>query len=158
MARIRIELPAVFKFSASIPIRITDLNYGGHVGNDTILSIIHEARAQFLKSLGYSEKDFGGTGLIMADVVINFKSELFYGDVVNAAVSLVNISRASFDMVYLLKKGEISRHLAWQQPFSDYSRNKPYPFWLPPLQFHLSSVSIPYQTKPKRVWFVSTII
>ena len=107
MARIRIELPAVFKFSASIPIRITDLNYGGHVGNDTILSIIHEARAQFLKSLGYSEKDFGGTGLIMADVVINFKSELFYGDVVNAAVSVVNISRASFDMVYLLKKGEI---------------------------------------------------
>ena len=107
MARIRIELPAVFKFSASIPIRITDLNYGGHVGNDTILSIIHEARAQFLKSLGYSEKDFGGSGLIMSDVVINFKSELFYGDVVNAAVSVMNISRASFDIVYLLKKGEI---------------------------------------------------
>ena len=107
MARIRIELPAVFKFSATIPIRITDLNYGGHVGNDTILSIIHEARAQFLKSLGYSEKDFGGTGLIMADVVINFKSELFYGDVVNAAVSVINISRASFDIVYLLKKGEV---------------------------------------------------
>ena len=107
MARIRIELPTVFKFSAAIPIRITDLNYGGHVGNDTILSIIHEARAQFLKSLGNSEKDFGGTGLIMADVVINFKSELFYGDVVNIGVSATNISRASFDIIYLLKKGEI---------------------------------------------------
>lgn len=107
MARIRIEHPKAFKFSASIPIRITDLNYGGHVGNDTILSIIHEARAQFLKSFGYSEKDFGGTGLIMGDVVINFKSELFYGDVVDAAVAAINISRASFDIVYLLKKGEI---------------------------------------------------
>lgn len=107
MARIRIEHPKAFKFSATIPIRITDLNYGGHVGNDTILSIIHEARAQFLKSLGYSEKDFGGTGLIMGDVVINFKSELFYGDVVDAAVAALNISRASFDIVYLLKKGEI---------------------------------------------------
>lgn len=107
MARIRIEHPKAFKFSATIPIRITDLNYGGHVGNDTILSIIHEARAQFLKSLGYSEKDFGGTGLIMGDVVINFKSELFYGDVVDAAVAAINISRASFDIVYLLKKGEI---------------------------------------------------
>ena len=60
MARIRIELPGTFKFSANIPVRITDLNYGGHVGNDTILSIIHEARAQFLKNYDYSEKDSRG--------------------------------------------------------------------------------------------------
>ena len=106
MARSRIELPGTFKFNANIPVRITDLNYGGHVGNDTILSIIHEARAQFLKSYGYSEKDFAGTGLIMSDVVINFKNELFYGDVVNVSVAVMNISRASFDLIYLLKKNE----------------------------------------------------
>ena len=106
MARIRIELPGTFKFSANIPVRITDLNYGGHVGNDTILSIIHESRAQFLKSYDYSEKDLAGTGLIMSDVVINFKNELFYGDAVNVSIAVINISRASFDMVYLLKKNE----------------------------------------------------
>ncbi len=106
MARTRIEQPRTFKFSANIPVRITDLNYGGHVGNDTILSIIHEARAQFLKSYGYSEKDIAGSGLIMSEVVINFKNELFYGDEVNVSVAVMNISRASFDMVYLLKKDE----------------------------------------------------
>ena len=100
-------MPAAFKFSTTIPVRITDLNYGGHVGNDTILSIIHEARVQFLKSFNYSEKDLGGTGMIMGDVVINFKNELFYGDVVQASVDVINISRASFDIVYLLKKGEV---------------------------------------------------
>jgi len=36
MARIKILLPEHFSFSCSIPIRITDLNYGNHVGNDTV--------------------------------------------------------------------------------------------------------------------------
>lgn len=107
MARIRIELPPAFKFTTDIPVRITDLNYGGHVGNDTILSIIHEARAQFFKSFGYNENDFGGTGTIMADVVINFKKELFYGDMIHASVAVLNISRASFDVVYLLAKENV---------------------------------------------------
>ena len=106
MARISIDLPATFSFSATIPVRITDLNYGGHVGNDTILSIIHEARVQFLKSFGYTEKDIGGAGLIMSDVVINIKNELFYGNPVIAAVAVKNVSRASFDIVYLLNQGE----------------------------------------------------
>jgi acyl-CoA thioester hydrolase len=107
MARISIDLPSAFNFIATIPVRITDLNYGGHVGNDTILSIIHEARAQFLKSFGYSEKEFGGVGLIMSDVVINFKNELFYGDVVSVGVAVKDVSRATFNTVYLLKKGDV---------------------------------------------------
>ena len=107
MARISIDLPTSFNFTATIPVRITDLNYGGHVGNDTILSIIHEARVQFLKSFGYSEKDLGGVGMIMSDVVINFKNELFYGDLVNASVAVKDIGRASVDIVYLLKKGDV---------------------------------------------------
>ena len=106
MARISIDLPSTFTFSATIPVRITDLNYGGHVGNDTILSIIHEARVQYLKNFGYSEKDLGGVGMIMSDVVINFRNELFYGDVIEASVAVMNISRASFDLVYVLKNNQ----------------------------------------------------
>ena len=104
MARISIELPTEFKFSTNIPIRITDLNYGGHVGNDTILSLIHEARMQFLQSYGYSEKDLGGVGMIMGDVAIVFKNELFYGDVIDAQVTVTEISRASFDIIYKFQK------------------------------------------------------
>ena len=87
MARIKIDLPENFSFTTSIPVRITDLNYGGHVGNDTMLSLIHEARMQFLKQLGYTELEFAGVGLIMADVGIEFKNELFYGDVVMVSVA-----------------------------------------------------------------------
>lgn len=104
MARIKIQLPAHFNFSCSIPIRITDINYGDHVGNDTILSIVHEARMQFLQSLGYTEMNLAGVGMIMADAAIEFKSELFYGDIVIASVTAGEISKIGFELFYSLEK------------------------------------------------------
>jgi acyl-CoA thioester hydrolase len=103
MARIRIQLPDFFSFSCRIPVRITDINYGGHAGNDTVLSIIHEARMQYLKSKGYSEMEFAGVGMIMSDVAIQFKNELFYGDIIEASVVAGEISRIGFDLLYKLE-------------------------------------------------------
>ena len=105
MARIKIQVPSQFTFFTVIPVRITDLNYGGHVGNDTVLSIIHEARVQFLQSRGYRELDLEGVGLIMSDVAIEFKSELFYGDSVTARVGAGDFTGAGFDIYYQLEKG-----------------------------------------------------
>lgn len=103
MDRIKIDLPEVFHFSALIPVRITDLNFAGHTGNDSILSIIHEARAQFFKSLGYTELDFGGTGTIMSNVAIEYKKEMFYGDPLFISVAAGNLSKVSFDLFYKLE-------------------------------------------------------
>ena len=102
MPRIKLELPEHFSFHTTIPIRITDINYGGHAGNDSMLSIIHEARIQFLQQQGYDEKNFAGIGLIMSDVAIEFKKELFYGDVVEIAVTATAFERVSFDIFYKL--------------------------------------------------------
>lgn len=104
MARIKIELPEQFSFSTKIPIRITDLNYGGHVGNDTVLSLIHEARVQYLKSFGYEELNIEGVSLIMSDVGIEFKSELFYGDMITAFVTAMDFSRIGFDLYYKMMR------------------------------------------------------
>jgi len=104
MPRIKLDLPAHFPFSTLIPIRITDLNYGGHVGNDTVLSLLHEARMQYLQHYGYAELSFDGVGLIMSDVAIEFKNELFYGDTVKASVAIAEMSKISFELYYKLEK------------------------------------------------------
>jgi acyl-CoA thioester hydrolase len=104
MSRIKIDLPANFPFTVSIPIRITDLNYGGHVGNDTVLSLIHEARVLFLAHFGYKELEMEGVGLIMSDVGIEYKAELFHGDILNASVAINNFTRVGFDVYYKLEK------------------------------------------------------
>lgn len=104
MGKVKIQLPEQFSFSCIIPVRITDINYGGHAGNDTILSIIHEARMQYLESLGYTEMQFAGAGMIMANVAIEFKNELFYGDNVIASIAAAEISKIGFDLIYKLEK------------------------------------------------------
>lgn len=104
MSRIKIVVPENFSFQCIIPIRITDINYGNHVGNDSMLSIIHEARMQYLQSLGYSEMDVAGVGLIMSDASIEFKSELFYGDNLQVAVAAGDFSRIGFNLFYKLEK------------------------------------------------------
>ena len=104
MARIKVDIPASFSFRTEIQIRITDINYGGHVGNDTVLSIMHEARMQFLQNYGYAELGIAGVGLIMSDVAIEFKKELFYGDQVTVSVAAGEFGKFAFELYYLLEK------------------------------------------------------
>jgi len=104
MARVKIELPDTFPFETIIPIRITDLNYGNHVGNDTVLSIIHEARVQYFQKFGLAELNFAGVGLIMSDVAIEFKNEIFYGEKIIASVAAGEFSKVTFDVFYKLEK------------------------------------------------------
>ncbi len=106
MARVKVSVPDTFTFSTIIPVRITDLNYGKHVGNDSILSLIHEVRVQFLKHHQLTELDFAGVGLIMADVAIEYKTELFYEDVLKVYVAADDFSTVGFDLVYKLVKNE----------------------------------------------------
>lgn len=106
MSRVKINLPPAFSFSCKIQVRITDINYGGHMGNDSVLSIIHEARVQYLQQLGYTELNLAGAGLIMADAAIEFKSEVFYGETITASVAAGAISKIGFDLYYKLENQE----------------------------------------------------
>ena len=74
MSRIKLELPEKFIFQTEITIRVSDINYGGHLGNDSLLSILQEARVQFLKSIVQSELEFYNHSMIMSDVAIIYYS------------------------------------------------------------------------------------
>ena len=102
MARIKLEIPRQTIASFNIPIRIADINYGNHVGNDAFVSIIHEARMQWLNQYGYTELKLEGIGLIMSDLAIEFKNESFYGDVVEVKIIAGEISRIGFELYYQL--------------------------------------------------------
>ena len=104
MPKTKISLPERFSFTTQIPVRVTDLNYGGHVGNDSILSLIHEIRVQFLAHHHYEEFNLAGAGLIMTDVALEFRNELFYGDVIWASVAASEFSRVGFELYYKLEK------------------------------------------------------
>lgn len=102
MERVTITEPEHYPYSMQLPVRITDLNYGKHVGNDRLLGMIHEARVQFLQFIGIEELPAQGVGLIMADVAISFKKEITYGQVVQVQVAATSMGRSGFDLVYRL--------------------------------------------------------
>lgn len=88
--------------TSRIRIRSTDLNYGNHLGNDRILVYVQEARVEWLSSLGYTELNLEGIGLIMADAMVQFKGEGFLHDEVMIEVAVVNLGPRSFDLYYRL--------------------------------------------------------
>lgn len=100
MNRIKIVLPEKFFFSTTILVRITDLNYGGHLGNDTVLSIIQEARQQYLLSKGYEELNIDGLGLIIADAMVEYKKEINYADKLIVSVAAMDFDKIGFDFYY----------------------------------------------------------
>jgi acyl-CoA thioester hydrolase len=130
MPRIKIELPDKFIYSTEIPIRITDINYGGHLGNDSLLSIIHEARVRFLNQLGYSESNVEGTGIIMIDSAIQYKSEGFYGDELLVEIAVNDFAAIGCDFIYRLTNKNSQKEIAVAKTgivFFDYGKRKTAP-------------------------------
>lgn len=112
MARVEIALPDSFPFSTEIPVRIGDLNYGGHVGNDAYLSIVHEARVRFLASRGWSEHDVAGAAIIMADAALVYRAEAFHGMVLRVEVAVADVRSRACDLLHRLSDAASGREIA----------------------------------------------
>lgn len=104
MPRIKLDVPKKFHFTTVIPVRVTDLNYGGHLGNDALLSLMHEARNRFLRNWRYTEMNVEGAALIMADVGIQYKTEAFEGDELKFEMTAYDFSVTSFDLFYYITR------------------------------------------------------
>jgi acyl-CoA thioesterase FadM len=111
MARVKIEIPENFIGVVEIPVRITDINYGNHLGNDAVVSIIHEARVSWLKSIGYSEFNIEGVSIIMSDLAVSYTNESFYGDVLKIELALGECSSAGFELYYNITTNRNEREI-----------------------------------------------
>lgn len=127
MPRVKLKLPETFHFSTEIPVRISDVNYGGHVGNDSILTVIHEARVKFLGKYGYSELDIEGLGMIMADATIQYRSQISYGDTLIIEIAINEFTRYGCTFNYKLTSLNTGKEAALATTtisFFDYEKKK----------------------------------
>lgn len=129
MPRLQLDFPDETKFTCELTVRAADLNYGNHVGNDSILTLMQEARIQFYRSLGYrNELSFEGTiGHIVADAAVVYKSEAFLGDVLVIEVALTDFNKYGFDMFYRLRNKETNKDVTIGKTgivFFDYEKRK----------------------------------
>jgi len=141
MNRVKLQLPRKFDFETEIPVRITDLNYSGHLGNDSVLTIAHEARVRFLAQHGFTEQNIAGRGIIMVDAAIVYKAESFYGDVIRVEIALINFDKYGCDIIYRLSNKQSGKEIARIKTgiaFFDYHAHKLTPM---PEQFRQACAS-----------------
>ena len=100
MARITIDLPDTFRFSTQVRIRISDIGTARHTSHDSLISLLHEARVRFLDSIGFTEMDAGGAGLIMSDLAVVYKTDTFYGDCLEIQVTAGEFQKHGCDFFY----------------------------------------------------------
>jgi YbgC/YbaW family acyl-CoA thioester hydrolase len=114
MARLHLDLPDTFLFTCELSVRVADLNYGGHVGNDTMLTLMQEARVLFYRSLGFTSEVSleGSIGQLIADAAVVYKAEAFLGDVLVVQLAVTDRNKYGFDMVYLITNKSNGKEVA----------------------------------------------
>ena len=112
MPRVRLKPRDHYSFQTTLKVRITDLNYGGHLGNDRLLSLIHEARVVFLNEHQFSEMDCGGVSLILADATVNYLGEAFGGDALIFEVAAGEPSNSGFRLFFRVTRSSESATIA----------------------------------------------
>jgi acyl-CoA thioester hydrolase len=130
LARIRLDMPKRFLFTTEVSLRVSDINYGGHLGNDAVLSLAQEARERFLRSHGWTELDVGGVGMIMTDAVVVYRSEAFHGDVLTIDVAVADVQQLGCDFFFRIFNKSSGKEVALVKTgivFFNYAQRKPCP-------------------------------
>jgi acyl-CoA thioester hydrolase len=112
MVRMTLELPKQFLFATDIAVRISDINYNNHLGHDSIITLIHEARVRFLNAYGFTELDIDGYGLVMTDLVVIYKAEVFYGEILTIEVTIQDFTKYGCDFIYRITNKETGAEVA----------------------------------------------
>ena len=98
MPRVKVDSPQQFIFSMERAVGISDLNYAKHLDSVTMVQILHEARLQFLASLGFTESNIFGLGMVVTDLAVDYRSESFSGDQLIIDVGVDDFNRYGFDI------------------------------------------------------------
>jgi len=108
LPHIKLDEQRVYAFHYTIRLQPRDINYSGHLGNDALVSLLGTARANMFGSMGLSEVDLGDgqTGIIISDLVVNFKAEAFIFDELLIDTHIGEFSRNGFRMFHRVTKGQ----------------------------------------------------
>lgn len=102
MARIKLAPLDHYPYYYETNVEVTDLNYGNHMGNDSLVGIIHRARVHFLHRLGASEQNLGDgkTGILLTDLIVNYREEGFLFDKLSVESSIGEMGSKGFRMFH----------------------------------------------------------
>ena len=105
MARLKLEFPEdQYYYSTQLTVRVTDINAANHLGNDSMISMISEARARFLFEFGIEEAQEDGTGIIVTDLATTYRTEAHARDQLLFEVGVMDFNKYGGDIMFRITR------------------------------------------------------
>ncbi|MFS2137133.1 thioesterase family protein [Duganella sp. Dugasp56] len=107
MARLKLDFPEdQYYFSTQLTVRVTDINGANHLGNDSMISMISEARARFLFEFGVQDSGAGtgGVGIIVTDLATTYKTEAHARDQLLFEVGVMDFNQYGGDITFRITR------------------------------------------------------
>lgn len=105
MARITLQFPdEQFCYSTQLTVRVTDINAAQHLGNDSMISMISEARARFLFDHSVEEDRDDHVGIIVTDLATTYRAEAYARDELLFEVGVMDFNRYGGDIIFRITR------------------------------------------------------
>ena len=115
-------------FQTEYKVTVSDINYGGHLGNERALIIFQQTRMEWLNSIGYDEANLGeeGKGTIQLESHVYYLKEVLFGEILQCRITEINVVKNSFDIVYevINQKGETAIKGSTKMMTFDYNKKR----------------------------------
>jgi acyl-CoA thioesterase FadM len=128
MARLQLDFPEEqYYYSTPLTVRVTDINGANHLGNDSMISMISEARARFLYEFGVRETEGDGTGIIITDLATTYRAEAHARDQLLFEVGVMDFNKYGGDITFRVTRPRDKTHVAMAKSgfvFYNYKRSQ----------------------------------
>jgi len=105
MARLALDFPEdQYCYATTLTVRATDINAANHLGNDSMISMISEARARFLFAFGIEETTKEGVGIIVTDLATTYKAEAYARDTLRFEVGVMDFNAYGGDIIFRITR------------------------------------------------------
>lgn len=109
MTRISLDIDeAQLTFTTEIVVRTTDLNVANHLGNDSVVTILSEARSRFFADAGVVElpmvAGIGPVGIVVTDLAIVYQGQAHHWDELVIKVGLADPNKYGGDVVFVMTR------------------------------------------------------
>ena len=102
-------------FSTRINVLVNHLNYGNHLGYDSLLSILHEVRLQWLKSINPTISEINienNIGWMVKELHVLYHSEAKHGDELNIDLFTSGQTRTSVTLEHQVENKTTGKELS----------------------------------------------
>jgi acyl-CoA thioesterase FadM len=105
MARLKLDFPEdQYYYATHLTVRVTDINGANHLGNDSMISMISEARARFLFDFGLEATLSEGVGTIVTDLATTYRNEAHARDQLLFEVGVMDFNPYGGDIIFRITR------------------------------------------------------